>query len=116
MDTCKVFTVNEKAVIEARQNLPEQRQLELLAATFQALGEANRLKILLALSGRELCVCELGQVLEMSAPAVSHHLRRLKDIGLVKSRREGKMACYSLDDDHIETLLSTGMEHVEHRF
>jgi len=58
----------------------------------------------------------LGEVLAMSAPAVSHHLRRLKDLGLVRTRRSGKLVYYGLDDEHIEALLTTGLRHVEHHF
>ena len=115
-ERCEEFCVNSESVAKAKERVPGGEKLDLLARTYQALGEVNRLKILLSLCVKELCVCELGEVLEMSAPAVSHHLRRLKDLGLVKSRRAGKLAYYSLDDEHIRTLLETGQIHVEHRF
>ncbi|MDW7651625.1 MAG: metalloregulator ArsR/SmtB family transcription factor [Bacillota bacterium] len=115
-DCCQEFAVNPCAVSAARERLPTQATLESLARMFQAFGDSSRLKIMLAVLDRELCVCELGELLEMSAPAVSHHLRRLRDLGLVKTRREGKLVYYSLDDEHIRDLLVTGQSHVEHRF
>lgn len=114
-DTCQEYCVDGEAVLEARQKIPQQETLVLLSRMFQALAEPNRLKILLSIKDRELCVCELGEVLEMSAPAVSHHLRRLKDLGLVRTRRAGKLVYYALDDEHVRTLVTTGLTHLQHR-
>jgi ArsR family transcriptional regulator len=85
----------------------------LLAETFQALGDTSRVQIVWALSQRELCVGEIAQLLTMSQPAVSHHLRTLRNLRLVKVRRDGRTSYYSLDDEHIEGLLNEGIEHVE---
>lgn len=115
-DRCLEYAVDREAVAAALQAVPQQNLLDLLARTYQALGEPSRLKILHALLARELCVCELGEVLGASAPAVSHHLRRLKEQGLVKARREGKLVYYSLDDAHVEELLRAGRQHISHYF
>nr|WP_243137512.1 metalloregulator ArsR/SmtB family transcription factor [Desulfofundulus thermobenzoicus] len=82
-----------------------------LSEIFKVLGDETRTKILYLLSHRELCVCDLATVLEMSLPAISHHLRLLKAFRLVKYRREGKMVYYSLDDEHILNMISEAQEH-----
>jgi len=82
-----------------------------LSEIFKVLGDETRTKILYLLAGRELCVCDLAAVLEISLPAVSHHLRLLKAMRLVKYRREGKMVYYSLDDAHILHLIHEAQEH-----
>lgn len=82
-----------------------------LSEIFKVLGDETRTKILYLLSHRELCVCDLATVLEMSLPAISHHLRLLKAFRLVKYRREGKMVYYSLDDEHILNMISQAQEH-----
>jgi DNA-binding transcriptional ArsR family regulator len=93
---------------------PQSRQrFLLLAETFQALGDPSRLRIVWALAQGELCVGDVAKLLGMSQPAVSHHLRTLRNMRLVKVRRDGRTTFYSLDDEHIERLLHEGMKHVE---
>ncbi len=84
-----------------------------LSELFGALADEMRTKILYLLSFDELCVCDLAATLEMSLPAVSHHLRLLKAMRLVKYRREGKMVYYSLADGHITDLIKVAQEHYE---
>ncbi|MBI3535033.1 MAG: helix-turn-helix transcriptional regulator [Deltaproteobacteria bacterium] len=84
----------------------------LLAETFLALGDASRVQIIWALSQGELCVGEIAELLEMSQPTVSHHLRTLRNLKLVKVRKNGRTSSYSLDDKHIENLLHEGIKHV----
>lgn len=90
----------------------DKKKFVLLAQTFQALGDSSRIQIVWALSLGELCVTDLTLALEMSQPAVSHHLRILRQLHLVKVRRDGRTSYYSLDDEHIERLLAEGMRHV----
>src|SRR5690606_895726 len=82
-----------------------------LSELFKALADENRTQILYLLSFQELCVCDIADVLEMSLPAVSHHLRLLKAMRLVTYRREGKQVYYSLADDHIVGLIRLAQEH-----
>ncbi len=82
-----------------------------LSEIFKVLGDETRVKILYLLAHQELCVCDIGAVLEMSLPAVSHHLRLLRALRLVKYRREGKMVYYSLDDDHIVHMIREAQAH-----
>lgn len=93
--------------------LKSKKMFVLLAETFQALGDTSRVQIVWALSHGELCVGDIAELVEMSQPAVSHHLRTLRNLKLVRVRKEGRTAFYSLDDEHIERLLKEGIEHVE---
>ncbi len=91
----------------------QEKVLEVvgLSEIFKVLGDETRTKILYLLAQKELCVCDIAAVLEMSMPAISHHLRLLKTLRLVKYRREGKMVYYSLDDNHILNLIHEAQEH-----
>jgi DNA-binding transcriptional ArsR family regulator len=84
-----------------------------LAETFRALGDATRVRILHALSQAEVCVCDLAASMDVSDSAVSHQLRLLRSLRLVKSRREGRHIYYSLADQHIVRLFEQGLEHVQ---
>jgi DNA-binding transcriptional ArsR family regulator len=99
--------------VELGVNSRSKRKFQLLAETFQALSDTTRVKIVWALSRGELCVGDIAQLMSMSQPAVSHHLRTLRNLQLVKVRRDGRTSFYSLDDDHIERLLKEGILHVE---
>lgn len=111
-DVCEVQYVNERAVERVRAELLSDEEAFLLAETFKVLSDPTRVKILYALSKSELCVCDLSALLGMRESAVSHHLRLLRALKLVKYRKEGRMAYYSLDDEHIERLFRQGLEHI----
>jgi DNA-binding transcriptional ArsR family regulator len=98
---------------QLKARLAEKRLFLLLAETFQALGDSSRVQIVWSLAQGELCVGEIADLLEMSQPAVSHHLRTLRNLHLVKVRKDGRTSYYSLDDEHIERLLREGISHVE---
>ena len=83
-----------------------------LAELFKVFGDSTRIKILYALFEAELCVCDIAQLLSVSQTAVSHQLRILKQMSLVKFRRDGKTIYYSLADDHVATIMNQGLEHV----
>ena len=91
------------------------RSVADLAETFKVLGDVTRVRILDALSRSELCVCDIAQLLGLSESAVSHQLRLLRGMRLVRARRDGRMVFYTLDDQHIVRLFEQGMEHVEER-
>ena len=80
----------------------------------KALGDPSRLRIVSALAGGEMCVCDLAAYTGLSESAVSHHLRRLRDLALVTTRREGQILYYSLDDEHVSGLVADILEHVHH--
>lgn len=98
--------------MEVRENLPPAEILENLADFFKVFGDTTRIGILCALLQSEMCVQNLADTLGMSQSAISHQLRFLKQMKLVKSRREGKTVYYSLADGHIQTIIHQGMEHI----
>lgn len=104
--------VDADAVRAARAALCGEDELTLLADTFQILANATRLQIVRALARRELCVGDLAAVVDASPSAVSHHLRQLRQMRLVRHRREGKLTIYALDDRHVARLFDLGLEHV----
>lgn len=107
------LAIHADVVKRVQEKQPDDEYLYELADLFKVFGDTTRIKILYALFESELCVGDIAQVLGMSQSAVSHQLRVLKDSKLIKFRREGKVIFYSLDDDHVRTIMSMGMEHVE---
>lgn len=98
-DLCNVPCFKEDLVARLRATMPEDDRLEEARVLFAALADRTRLKVLHALSnGEELCVCDVAHVLQMSVSAASHHLRKLRDLKILKYRNDGKMAYYSLRD------------------
>ncbi len=93
-------------------NMPCEEEFFDLSELFKMLGDSTRVKILYALSQGEMCVCDIVELLDVTQSAVSHQLRLLKQARLVKYRRSGKSAIYSISDDHVYTILSMGMEHI----
>lgn len=111
-DGCPVRVVHLDRVARARKEAMPEHNLDRLALTYKILGDPTRLKIVIALSGGEMCVCDLSAFLGLSESAVSHQLRRLKDLALVRKRREGQVLYYALDDDQVRGLLNMGLENV----
>lgn len=107
------LNANEDVVSKVLENQPDDEYLYDLADLFKTFGDSTRIKILYALFECELCVGDLATILQLSQPAISHQLKVLKDAKLVKFRREGKVIFYSLDDDHVRSILSIGMNHIE---
>lgn len=105
--------VDPQAVAAARATICSEDELTLTADTFQILANPTRLQIVRALARRELCVGDLAAVVDASPSAVSHHLRQLRQMRLVRHRRDGKLTFYALDDDHVARLFELGLEHVK---
>ncbi len=95
------------------KDIPADELLYDLADVFKIFGDSTRLKILFALFGGEMCVCDIAESLDMSQSAISHQLRVLKQSKLVKFRRDGKSILYSLDDAHVSTIIAQGLNHIE---
>lgn len=104
--------LHEEAVAAVRRQMPEEDDLYDLAELYKVFGDSTRIKILYVLFAAELCVYDIARLLGMTQSAVSHQLRILKNNKLVKYRREGKTVFYSLDDDHVRSILQLGMEHL----
>ena len=101
-----------KEKVEIKE-MPNQETLYDMAELFKIFSDATRLRILFVLFRGEVCVCDLAEVLSASQSAISHQLKVLKQSKLVKCRREGKSAYYSLADSHVRTIIKEGMEHIE---
>lgn len=113
-DRCGVRCIHLDRVANAKKNAAPAHELNRLAMTYKTMGDPTRLRIIMALSQGEMCVCDLAAFLGVSESGVSHQLRRLKDLALVKNRRDGQVLYYSLDDEHVSALLKLGLEHVRH--
>ncbi len=111
---CEEKVLHEQNIALARAELLDDSTAILVAELFKILGDATRIKLMHILSRREMCVCDLAAAMQMGQSAISHQLRVLRNARLVKYRRVGKEAWYSLDDDHINLLLGQGLEHVGH--
>lgn len=110
---CDCSIIHEDLVVEARESMVEEELLYDVADFFKAMGDSTRLKIITVLNEREMCVCDLANVLNMKQSAISHQLRVLKSFKLVKYRREGKVVYYSVDDHHVSEILDIGIVHVK---
>jgi ArsR family transcriptional regulator, lead/cadmium/zinc/bismuth-responsive transcriptional repressor len=112
-DQCDVAYVAPDVVDALKPHLVGAAAAAALADTFAVLGDPTRVRILDALAQRELCVCELAALIGLTDSAVSHQLRLLRSLRLVRSRRAGRMVYYQLDDAHIRALLEQGRKHIE---
>lgn len=110
-EVCTVRYIHQDAVEDARTHLLDDQTSQTLAGIFRIFGDTTRVRILSALSHRELCVCDLSALLEMNQSAISHQLRLLRGANLVTFRREGKVVYYALADEHVTALLRVGVEH-----
>jgi ArsR family transcriptional regulator, lead/cadmium/zinc/bismuth-responsive transcriptional repressor len=109
---CDIPLVHDDAVAAALRDRAGEDEVTYLADTFQMLASPTRLRIVEALAARELCVCDLAAVVGVSQSAVSHQLRQMRQMRIVRYRKEGRMAYYHLDDPHVESLFETGLDHV----
>jgi len=112
-EVCDLIQIDLTRVRKIRAALVQPDAVQGLADTFSALGDPTRVRILDALSHGELCVCDLAAVLRLSQSAVSHQLRLLRGLRLVRPRREGRVVFYDLDDQHIISLFKQTLQHVE---
>ena len=112
IERCDCNTIHEEVVKAVAEEMPEDEVAMDLSDTFKVFSDFTRIKILLALLNHEMCVCDISALLGMTKSAVSHQLRVLKQSNLVKNRRDGKVVYYSIADEHVETIINNGMEHV----
>lgn len=111
-ECCDVVCIHKDTVQKVLKNLPADSLLSELADFYKVFADTTRIRILCVLLESEMCVCDLAEVLGMTQSAISHQLRVLKQMKLVKNRREGKTVFYSLADGHIQSIISQGMEHI----
>ena len=112
-DGCLMRVLHLERVAQAKADALSENTLERLASTYKVLGDPTRLKMAIALKEGEMCVCDLAALLGLSESAVSHQMRRLKDLNLVRNRRDGQILYYTLKDPHIVELINLGLEHIK---
>ncbi len=112
---CDCDVINRNDVNEVISKMPKNDIMNKLGAFYKLLGDDTRCKILYTLDNKEMCVCDIANVLSMSKSSVSHQLSTLKESGVVKPRKDGKIVYYSLDDDHVSRLFEVGLEHIYHK-
>ena len=115
LEQCEIAGSHPESIQKAKEQMPCEDHLFDLADFFRIFADSTRVKIVCALLSTELCVCDIAELLEISQSAISHQLRVLKQARLVKSRRAGKVIYYSLDDEHIEGILSLGLSHIKEK-
>ena len=112
VECCEIHETHENIIHQIEDGMPSEEMMQELADFYKVFGDGTRIKILCVLSQEELCVCDLAEVTGMTQSAISHQLRVLKQMKLVKNRREGKTVYYSLADVHIQSILNQGLEHI----
>jgi DNA-binding transcriptional ArsR family regulator len=114
-DTCDESCIGTEADLQVmKQRMIEDSTATEMADVFKTLGDPTRIKLIYALLNQELCVHDLSVLLGMGQSAVSHQLRYLRNMRIVKRRKAGKTVFYSLDDEHIEQLFSQTLQHLTH--
>ena len=113
LECCEDKCIHENLLNIVNEKMPDETELYDLSELFKVFGDSTRIRILFVLFEAEVCVCDLAEALNMTQSAISHQLKILKQNKLVKSRREGKSVFYSLADDHVRTIISMGLEHIE---
>ncbi|MDP2208167.1 MAG: metalloregulator ArsR/SmtB family transcription factor [Bacteroidota bacterium] len=108
---CKIGIVHKDKVKSAQSAIKNEHNILEASEIFKILSDPTRLKIVMALAKEELCVCDIAALLNLTESAISHQLRLLKNSRIVKHRRDGKMAYYTLDDEHIEDLIKAALQH-----
>lgn len=110
-DLCQVRCFNTELVTQIRGTFPSEDTLEEITVIFNALADRSRVKILYALrNGDELCVCDIAAMLNVKIATASHHLRKMRDLNLLKYRNDGKLAYYSLKNRLITDILSYSLK------
>lgn len=112
IECCDTIVTHNNVIHDVRQKMPREESMKELADFYKVFGDSTRIRILCVLLEAEVCVCDLAEILDMTQSAISHQLRVLKQMKLVKNRREGKTVYYSLADGHIQTIINQGMEHI----
>jgi ArsR family transcriptional regulator len=112
---CDCNVIHHDIIEKVRGEMPALEYLYDLSELFKSLGDQTRLKILFALSMNEMCVCDIAALLDMSQSAISHQLRVLRNVRLVRYHKVGKVVYYTLDDEHVNEIFRQGLDHVEHQ-
>lgn len=112
VELCEVSTIHSDVLEQVRQQMPSEEPVYEVSELFKVFGDSTRARIICALNIEEMCVCDLSALLNMTQSAISHQLRLLKVSRIVKSRKQGRVVYYSLDDGHIGQIFAMAFEHV----
>ena len=112
---CDCNVIHNDVIVKVQGDMPAAEHLYDLSELFKSLGDQTRLKILFALSKNEMCVCDIAALLDMTQSAISHQLRVLRNVRLVRYHKVGKIVYYTLDDNHVNEIFKQGLDHVEHQ-
>ena len=110
---CEIKSIHEKSVLEVKAKMLDENAFSIIAQRFKLLGDSTRVKILFALSQKELCVCDIAVLLDKTQSLISHQLRALRNSNLVKYRKEGKIVYYTLSDEHVINLIDMSVKHAK---
>ena len=112
VETCEVPVIHEDVLARVREKMPAEEPVYEVSELFKVFGDSTRARIICALNIEEMCVCDLSALLNMTQSAISHQLRLLKVSRIVKSRKQGRVVYYSLDDAHIGQIFAMAFDHV----
>lgn len=112
MECCEVSTIHSDVLERVREQMPSEEPVYEVSELFKVFGDSTRARIICALNIEEMCVCDLSALLNMTQSAISHQLRLLKVSRIVKSRKQGRVVYYSLDDGHIGQIFAMAFDHV----
>ncbi|RLB66857.1 MAG: transcriptional regulator [Deltaproteobacteria bacterium] len=110
---CQENLIHEDRVLAAQKKMPAQQTVTRIAAAYKLLGDPTRLRIMLALTTTEMCVCDLASLLESTPSAISHQLRLLRTARLVQARKDGKMVYYRLEENSVQKILYEGLRYID---
>ena len=113
---CDCEILHHDVVEKVKKELIDEKTLEDIATFYKVLGDSTRIKIINVLDCHEMCVCDISVLVNMTKSAVSHQLKKLKDMNIVKSRKEGKEVFYSLSDAHVKEVFEISFEHVKEKY
>ncbi len=112
---CDCNVIHQDVVDKITSEMLKDDLFYKIADFFKILGDTTRTKILFALDKKEMCVCDIANVLNMSKSSISHQLGTLRRSGIVRCRKDGKEVYYMLDDDHVKKVIEVAIEHIEHK-
>lgn len=115
INLCETPHFNAEAIVSVKKSMPNENYIVEISEIFKLISNPTRLKIVLAIMAQELCVCDISNILNLSQSAISHQLRVLRGARLAKYRKQGKMVYYSIDDDHVSSMIKMALEHISHK-
>ena len=109
---CDCEIIHKEKVETAKKSILDEEKLLLISDFYKALSDSTRIKIINLLEKNELCVCDISNILNMTKSAVSHQLKNLKELNLIKSKKVGKEVWYTLSDDHVKQVFDISLDHI----